>query len=1252
MCVSIMIKTTIFLLSLCILHSFATPNSEAWDLFLKNDLSASEKIFIKNTTHGSVVNQAEAFRGLAEIAGFRGERLKQTELTFKSYQTNKNLYALNASLINLIFFEHSNTGHTIDIGYTVLEEIAAQRNIHSGQPTDILIRRYIKDGALEKAQALSDSLGFIQQWMHIGPFDNTSNGGYTKTYPPETEITFNKTYMGKNGNLAQWNTLINREPQGWIFTKNHTYSYNAIHYFQTTMHSPIDQDIILSFGASGSFKVFVNSSVVLADSLFRNTGIDAYMQKIHLHKGDNQLLIKLGHEQPQLSNFALRIFNTDFSPLTNVSVSNKPGLTPAKHPVHYTPNNSPLNDTILSHIGVLGKGPSQSLDIALLKINFLLGSDQTRESQILIGSLLKKYPTSAHLHQLNYDALSRAGKYAEADRALKECWRYSQENSIAWRYELSLVKKSKDFSKIIRFIESSAPFLKTSAEGKLTLLAALYKLGKKTEALSTIEYLESNYATNPTVLGVLIAFYLEQGNTQKTEELLLLSIKHNRAESTPYKYLAELSLKQGDPKKAIQYFIQNSQYAANNPDPYYAIANLYFLNKQYNEAHIFINKCLAVLPSGYSALNLKANILLALGDSTAAKRVFHSIIDLTDKDFLAWDHIRELEQKQNVSLLAQPTPMDSLHTALQQWEHNTYSKGVVASHQTNIIRYPSNATLVKKHLVIYLPTQEAIDLWKKKTFSYNRNFQTVTIHKAVTYKPSGSEIVADINQNVAIFTSLEPGDYIIMDWTIHHYYTGAMAHQTYGEFSFFLSYPTYESEINFITPTQDTIPYTLYGKNIKRTQKKVDEYTVTTLYKEPYKNPPFESYMGSDWSGNEKITYSTFSSWSDISNWYFDVTKNKLNHTLELEAIGDSLFTHLKSDDEKIEAVHSYITDVIRYSSIPFRQSGWIPQAAKEVVSTKIGDCKDMAALGKSLLALAKIPADLVLVNTYEKQLLDRAYIGPNFNHCILATTYKGKKHFIDFTDNNQSIQGLPLSDQGAMALLIKRDNSILFNLPIDTPEERSKTREVHTTLRKNGSMHRTSRTVRKGVFSSSFRGSYRFATPEENNTEMHEILSHAYPDVSLASFTHDDLNTLNDTINYSTEYTAKNAVLITGKTGIFPLNMADIITPRNFPKEEKRVYPIDLQHSWANTSLQNQSGSLTFPHQWKLISLPESVSYTSPYGTYSLTFTQQKNTITYTRSARLTIQGLIPAQHHTEIAQFYRKMVAADEVQLLFFTR
>ncbi len=1247
-----MINTTILLLSLCVLQAFATTNLKAWDLFLKNELNASEKIFLKNTTHGSAVNQAEAFRGLAEIAGFRGERLKQTELTFKSYQKNKNLHALNASLLNLIFFEYSATGYTIDIGYDVLEEIAAQRNIHSGQPTDILIRRYIKDGTLKKAQALSDSLGVIQQWMHIGPFDNTSNGGYNKVYPPETEIAFKKTYLGKNGNLAQWNSLINREPQGWIFTKNHTYSYNAIHYFQTTLHSTTDQDVLLSFGASGSFKVMVNSTVVLADSLFRNTGIDAYMQNIHLHKGDNQVLIKLGHEQRQFSNFALRIFNTDFTPLNNVTISNKPGVTTENHSTHYTLNNSPLNDTILSYFdSQLAKAP-HSLDAALLKINFLLGSDQTRESQILISTLLKQYPKSAHLHQLNYDALSRAGKHAEAGRALKECWRYSHENSIAWRYELGLVKKSNDFSKIIRFIDASTPILKNSVEGKLTTLAALYKLGKQTEALSIIEYLEKKHATAPAVLGVLIAIYLEQGNTRKIEELLLLSIKHNRVEGTPYKYLAELSLKQGDPNKAIQYFIENSQYAANNPTPYFAIANLYFLNKQYSEARVFIDKCLAVLPSGYSALNLKANILLALGDSTAAKRVLHTIIDFTDKDFLAWDHIRELEKKQSVSMLAQPTPMDSLHSAIQRWEHNDHSKGVVASHQTNIIRYPSSATLVKKHLVIYLPTQEAIDLWKKKTFSYNRNFQTVTIHKAVSYKPNGSETAAEINQNVAVFTSLEPGDYIVMDWTIHNYYTGTMAHQTYGEFSFFLSYPTYESEINFITPAHDTIPYTLYGKHIKRTQKKVDEYTITTLSKEPYKNPPFESYMGSDWAGNEKITYSTFSSWSAISNWYYDVTQDKLNHTLELEAIADSLFAGLKSDDEKIEAVHSYITDVIRYSSIPFRQSGWIPQAAKEVVSTKIGDCKDMAALGKSLLALAKIPADLVLVNTYEKQLLDRAYIGPNFNHCILATTYKGKKHFIDFTDNNQSIEGLPLSDQGAMALLIKRDNSILFNLPIDTPEERSKTREVHTTLHEDGSMHRTSTTVRKGVFSSSFRSSYRFATPEDNNTEMHEILSHAYPDVSLASFSHDDLNTLNDTINYTTEYTAKNAVLITGKTGIFPLNMADIITPRNFPIEEKRVYPIDLQHSWANVSLQNQSGSITFPKTWKLISLPESVSHTSPYGTYSLTFTQQDTIITYARSARLTIQGLIPANQHKDIAQFYRKMVAADEVQLLFFTR
>jgi hypothetical protein len=596
-------------------------------------------------------------------------------------------------------------------------------------------------------------------------------------------------------------------------------------------------------------------------------------------------------------------------------------------------------------------------------------------------------------------------------------------------------------------------------------------------------------------------------------------------------------------------------------------------------------------------------------------------------------------------------PADSIIRITKDWEQLHYEEGAILSYINDVFYYPSHCSSKRTFAIIYLPTQKAIDLWKEQSFSYNPNFQVLNINKVVSLKANGTEIPADVSRNEVVFKSLEPGDCMIMEWLVKNYYQGKMANSVYGSESFQFSYPTYDHRLRLITPEKDTIPYSAYGDSIMVKRKKMADYCITIFSRSPYKATPDETFVATDFPKHRKIVYSTFSSWGEISDWYLDLSQNKQSNSLEITALADSLFKDAQSPREKVAMVHEFIAENIRYSYVPFRQSGWVPQTARDVLATKIGDCKDMSSLGKSLLDRAGIQSSLVLVNTNYRHFNGHLYVGPNFNHCILSCKLNGEQRFIDFTDNNLSMNTLPKANQGAMALLIERGNTNLLTLPMDTAEKRVKRRKIVSVLGKDGVLSRNVESLRTGVYAGEIRYFYRFKSKEERDTDLHKVLSSSYPDLSLTSLEFSGLESLGDSIHYVYAYDAKNTVTFSGKTAIFPLKIPDNISPNSFPVEEERNFPVDMHDAWYNVSKQVMEGELTYPEEWRLVDTPSTVELESPYGTYSLKFLQKGNKIIYRRNAVFKFYKLLTVDEYPQLTEFLKKISKADAIQLVFFT-
>lgn len=1229
----------------------AALNQEGWIALVNNKPFEAKKIFLENLDAEDSKVAGEAHRGLAFSSEFVGQSDSCMKLLFEGYLEDGNDIYLGAASQYLIPFARTHSGHHAKDGYKVYKDLSEQETIYNAGFTEDLATRYLNDGKLSKAEKLMEPLGIVRDFRMIGPFENISGSGYKKVYPPETELDLAKKYSGKDGTEASWFPYHNKAVRGWVFTENNFPASNSVLYYFANVKSEKEQVVNLGFGASGAFKVFLNDNLVLADSVFRNTGIDMFMQKVKLFKGGNKLLVKLCHEEKH-SNFNIRFFDETGKRLQSVSYSNEPGKFRKDTTSYANLTNSPVVERIEKHLRSRLEENSEDMEAALLLAKFYNISEMTDKGQKLAREYIEKYPESSVWHSHLSESLVRSRRITDAQTSIRSAYKLCNYNFQAWLNELQVISTTAGFSEIQEFINTSPERFQSSLSALLVLFGHYAETENKSELIRLLDHFEDNYQESDIIVGMLATFYSNQGNVRKAQSLLKRYIKHEHTSIEMYSELAGMYLRKGQKKKAVKTLLKGLEYSPNETGIYYYLAKLSLQNRDFDDADEFVSEALKLMPSSAALLTLKGSVYSALGEKERAKKALRQSIRYAYNSFDAWSQLLLLEGKQELQQMVPAPDPGEISKRAQKWEDLDGDDGSILSYVKDVFLYPSRCSRERYFLMVHLPTQNSIDIWKEYRIAYNGHYQALNISRAFSKSADGKETPADVSQNLVVFKTLAPGDNIVLEWTLENYYQQNMAKQVWGDHEFSLPFPVYETELRFVTPIEDTIPYTVQGSSIKVEKENLQDFVVTKFTRGAYKNPPREMYSPVESADEDKVYYSTFPSWSSIVDWYLNITENKLEQTYELRAIVDSLTEGVTDPRERVRRIHQYITGTVMYSFVPFRQSGWTPQAAREVLSTKIGDCKDMSSLGKSMLDIAGIESDLVLVNTWDQNSKYPSYIGPNFNHCILSYTIDGKREFVDFTNKYLALGNLPRMDQGSLALIINKGEDSLLHLPVDMPESRTIKRVVTSKLDSSGTLRRRIESTRTGVHAGSYRASNRPLSPEERRKNLQKVLASDYSQAAVDSIKIEGLDDLSNEVYTEYYFTAKKAVKMSGNnTAIFDLDLIDQISSSDYPSEEKRERDIDMLRSWFGVGTYELEGMLEIPEKWKLVNTPEKVEMSGDWGEYSFELVQEGNRIVYRRRAVFSFRDLIPAHESEQLRSLLSGISRADNVQLVFFT-
>ncbi|HEV2646560.1 MAG TPA: DUF3857 domain-containing protein [Acidobacteriaceae bacterium] len=171
------------------------------------------------------------------------------------------------------------------------------------------------------------------------------------------------------------------------------------------------------------------------------------------------------------------------------------------------------------------------------------------------------------------------------------------------------------------------------------------------------------------------------------------------------------------------------------------------------------------------------------------------------------------------------------------------------------------------------------------------------------------------------------------------------------------------------------------------------------------------------------FAWSTFPSWAAVGAWYAALAADRTTPDDAIKAKVAELTAGKSTDLEKAQAIYNFVATRIRYIGVDFGVGRYQPHTAAEVFANQFGDCKDKHTLLASMLSVAGIHADPVLIGAGIR--FNSVVPSPaSFNHLITRATLGGKDIWLDST-----------AESGVWAALLKpiRDQDVLV-VPSSTP--------------------------------------------------------------------------------------------------------------------------------------------------------------------------------------------------------------------------
>lgn len=1238
----------VFLLTSTIEASKPTSYQKGWESFLKNDRKTARILFTEATKMPAT--KADAFLSLS-LLDWMDQKEDNAFESFRSfYQNSTTPYPYLYGLFTLPF-TFASRDFIAPQRLAFLEQLSSDPKLNG--TLKAMVNCQLGNYAFfvnnrQKANEYFAKMGSVNHWQVVGEFDNISGSGFTKDWNVVDKPLVTDTFTNKVRATIKWYTPPYNRPDNWFSFDYYFSLNNIIAYAQSFVKSPVEQEVYMRTGTSGSLKIWVNDALVASVPEERNCDLDIYGYKVKLNKGTNRILVQIGQSDISAANFLLRLTDADGNPIqglndeavyseyTKAAPSSPQSMLPFFAETYFedkikTDPENAINYLLLAEVYLRNdkafeateilkqlevRSPNSSLISYRLSEAYIRAKNQTdydKEKE----NIKRNDPESFMALQEFFNDAIRSEKFTEATAIFEKAKTLYGDNLILQGWELSLASKQKRIEDIIALGRKFYALYPYNYEFMYLNWAIENNISKNSpQATSVVEDFCKKYFV-ARAYGMLSGIYMEQGKTNEA-----INILKERISAMPY----------------ASGFLDN-------------LSSTYYKMQRYDEALKTNDLTLKLSPYMANVYNSRGYIFKGMKDEAKAKESFSRAIYYDPTSYDSRSQLRLLENKKEVFELFPKNNLPALIAKTPTAQDYPEDNAVIVLNNNELVVYPEGAKEYHTEIAIKILNQAGIDAWKQYGIGYNSNSQKLIIAKAEVLKSSGNVIKAESSDNQVVFTNLEIGDVLHLDYRIQDFSSGELATQFFDQFPLRYTMPSILSQYSILVPKGQTFKYMVANGTTEPTISEVEGMKLYTWKSENQPALKRETYMSSLYDLVPTLFFSSIPDWKFVGNWYRDLTTSKFWPDYVLKETRATILKGHEQDSQlqKAKLFYDYILRNITYSSVPFMQSNFVPQKASRTITTRLGDCKDMSTLFVALCRESGIDANLVLISTRDngRNLLTLPTI--NFNHCIAQLNIEGKTYYLELTDSH-----LPFGAAESMDL-----EANILPIPFGSDAAKDKLLKMGMSFRpQNATLRYNKVTFNDNDFlithhstyyastASSIRNAYRDLGEEERVKNLTQSIAADYKTpVKITDLNFTNLDNLSDSVMMTCTLEIKKAIQDVAGMKVLSMPWFDKFSSMEDLSLEKRNTPFEL---WAffGEEENTESIELVLPQGLTFVETPKDLHLECANASYDITFRKSGNgNLVGTRIFRRKSEIVTPEQYNS-FRQFMEQVNETDNKQ------
>lgn len=251
----------------------------------------------------------------------------------------------------------------------------------------------------------------------------------------------------------------------------------------------------------------------------------------------------------------------------------------------------------------------------------------------------------------------------------------------------------------------------------------------------------------------------------------------------------------------------------------------------------------------------------------------------------------------------------------------------------------------------------------------------------------------------------------------------------------------------------------------------------------------------------QRILSSTIGSWEELSRWYWNLCKPKLEATEEMRSFVGKLKEETGGDRSKLMwSLFTWVSQHVRYMGITTETEapGYEPHDVATTFGKRYGVCRDKAALLVSLLRLAGFESYPALIHVGEKR--DEEVPMTFFNHAIVSVKNGDGSYMLMDPTNENSADFLPAYLADKSFLPATEEGEKLLVSPKNPPASNMLFARSHGAIDENGTLEMETSVEFCGINDSAYRGTLARMSPMQRKTFFGGIAKRAANGAKLAS--------------------------------------------------------------------------------------------------------------------------------------------------------